>query len=126
MAGILQLCRHLRFILHTPIRLFDSAGSLAAPDDAEENQEDPLECDRSFMRTLLSLRQEDRPVLHYESGSVLYAIIPAEDGQTIVAGPVCYVRDNATWPETSRYLPCLLCPHGHRAGIRPAAVSRVF
>ena len=95
MAGILQLCRHLRFILHTPIRLFDSAGSLAAPDDAEENQEDPLECDRSFMRTLLSLRQEDRPVLHYESGSVLYAIIPAEDGQTIVAGPVCCVRDSA-------------------------------
>ena len=75
-----QLCSHLCYMLHTPVRLYDAAGNCLTDDVITADQEDPLVCDPEFASELLAMRMDSAPVLHTECGSVLYAILPAPEG----------------------------------------------
>ena len=84
-----QLCRHLGYVMHSPVRLYDADGNLLS---REASEEDPLLCDPAFAAKMLALRREDLPALHVELDGVLYAVIPAEEGRTILLGPTSYRR----------------------------------
>mgnify|MGYP002622165358 CR=1 FL=1 len=88
------LCGHLRYITHTPVRLYDTAGVLINAEDADENQEDPVAADPAFEKKLLSLRRPDIPRLYFEADGILYAVIPAGGGQSILTGPCSYQIEN--------------------------------
>ena len=90
MLDATQLCKHLGYVLHTPVRLYSRDGELRAGES--EGQEDPLVCDPGFAARLLAMRRADTPVLHYEFQSALYAVIPSGSGASFVLGPVCYAR----------------------------------
>lgn len=92
MLSAKQLCAHLCYMLHTPVRLFDAAGNCLTDDVITADQEDPLVCDPDFAAELLAMRRDSAPVLHTECGSVLYAILPAAEGGTAVVGPFSYNR----------------------------------
>ena len=123
MLTIFQLCQHLRFILHTPVRLFDHTGSLMDSGEAKENQEDPLVCDPAYAKTLLSLRREEAPSLYYEAGSVLYAVIPAENRQTVITGPICYNQSFAGTARTVAKLHGLKHPNAYRINYVPMDIA---
>ena len=91
-----QLYQHLQYILHAPVRLFEADGGLVPLGGSEENQEDPLLCDSAFTAQLLSLRKDTVPVLYGEARGALYAVVPAENAQTLVMGPVCYAGNPGT------------------------------
>lgn len=92
MLSAKQLCSHLCYMLHTPVRLFDASGNCLTSDLVTSDQEDPLVCDPDFAAELLAMRRDCEPVLHTECGSVLYAILPAPEAETAVLGPFSYNR----------------------------------
>ncbi len=54
MLSAKQLCAHLCYMLHTPVRLFDAAGNCLTDDVITADQEDPLVCDPDFAAELLA------------------------------------------------------------------------
>ena len=116
MLSIKQLCLHLCYMLHTPVRLYDADGVPLTRGAYAEDQEDPLVCDESFAARLLAMRQSDRPVLHREHDSAVWAVIPVGgetergsgnengnekgsenvsengNGMTVLLGPFAYER----------------------------------
>ena len=92
MLSARQLCSHLCYMLHTPVRLYSADGKCLTSDMVTTDQEDPLICDPDFASALLGMRQSGRPVLHSEEHNVVFAVIPAEAAQTILLGPFCYTR----------------------------------
>ena len=110
----LQLCSHLCYMLHAPIRLFDQRGILLSKDAYVEDQEDPVLCDPEFALDLLSRRRDSFPTFCQEEGSVIYGIIPAENGQTFLLGPVCYDRAADAASLTAARAHHLNYPHAYR------------
>ena len=96
MLSAKQLCYHLCYMLHTPIRLYDKSGICLTTGTVTEDQEDPLICDPDFAASLLAMRQCERPMLHVETHGTVYAVIPAEEEQTVLLGPFCYTRSTAS------------------------------
>ena len=92
MLSAKQLCSHLCYMLHTPIRLYDGAGNCLTDELITSDQEDPLVCDPAFAQELLAMRRSEYPVLHKDEHDAVYAVIPAEQKQTFVLGPFCYTR----------------------------------
>ena len=92
MHSVRQLCSHLCYMLHTPVRLYDKSGNCLTNDMITADQEDPLICDPDFAAELLAMRQDDLPQFHTETGGAVYAVIPAEKRQTILLGPFCFAR----------------------------------
>lgn len=54
MLSAKQLCAHLCYMLHTPVRLYDAAGNCLTDDVITVDQEDPLVCDPEFAAELLA------------------------------------------------------------------------
>ena len=114
-----QLCHHLCYMLHVPVRLYAADGNCLTKDTYAEDQEDPLDCDRDFAACLLSLRQADRPILHTEEQSVVYAVIPTEAEQTILLGPFCYTRPTGAASHAVARLHHLKHPHAYHISFLP-------
>ena len=95
MLDLEQLCHHVRYLLHTPVWLFDANACPLLSGTVAEGTEDPLLCDPAFVRELLSRRKNDMPVFHYETDGVFYAVIPAGERESCILGPVSCVRNTA-------------------------------
>ena len=119
MLSAKQLCCHLCYMLHTPIRLYDAAGVCLTRDTIIEDQEDPLLCDPDFVESLLAMRQSERPVLHAETHGAVYAVIPAEEGQTMLLGPFCYTRPTASASQATAQMHHLRHPHTYHISFLP-------
>ena len=83
-------------MLHIPVRIFEKDGTLVDIGHSEENQGDPLVCDTEFAALLLGSMKEDSPFLYYEANCVVYAVIPANGGRTVILGPACYTSETRT------------------------------
>ena len=92
MPSFKLLITHLCFMLQMPVRLYDSDSTLVMQGDSDGEQEDPLVCDPDFAGDLLVMRNSEQPVLHLEQDLFVYAVIPAENDQTVVMGPFCYMQ----------------------------------
>lgn len=119
MLSARQLCSHLCYMLHTQIRLYDADGNCLTNDMITADQEDPLICDPDFASALLAMRQSERPILHTEEHGAVYAVIPAELGQTILLGPFCYVRPTAAVSQSVARQHHLRHPHAYHITFLP-------
>lgn len=119
MLSAKQLCFHLCYMLHTPIRLFDPSGKCLTDSMVTEDQEDPLVCDPDFAQDLLAMRKEEQPVLYREDAGAVYAVIPAEKEQTIVLGPFCNATPTTAASKETARLHQLTRPHVYRITFLP-------
>jgi len=119
MLSVRQLCFHLCYMLHTPVRLYDAAGNCLTNDLIISDQEDPLICDPEFASTLLTMRRCEHPVLHMEEHDAVYAVIPAEQEQTILLGPFCYNRPTAAASQSTARQHRLKHPHAYHISFLP-------
>ena len=119
MFSVKQLCFHLCYMLHTPIRLYDATGNCLTSDLITTDQEDPLICDPDFASTLLAMRQRGCPVLHKEEYGAVYAVIPAEEGQTILLGPFCHTRPTTAASQAAAQQHHLKHPHAYKITFLP-------
>ena len=119
MLSAKQLCSHLCYMLHTPVRLYDAAGNCMTNDLITSDQEDPLVCDPGFALELLAMRQSAHPVLHTEDHDTVYAVIPAEQEQTFLLGPFCYNRPTAAASQSTARLHHLKHPHAYHISFLP-------
>ena len=88
MLDVGQLCKHLGYVIHTPILRFDAGGRPeGSPEDAQGN---PLLTDPGFAARLLSMRTEERPAVYHEPEAVIYAVVALPGGGGLVLGPACY------------------------------------
>ena len=131
MLSAKQLCSHLCYMLHTPVRLFDAAGNCMTNDLVRSDQEDPLVCDPGFAAELLAMRRSEQPILHTEEHDTVYAVIPAEHEQTFLMGPFCYTRPTATASQTVSQKHHLKHPHAYHVSFLPLdyaleAISLLF
>lgn len=113
MISTIHLCQHIRNMLRIPVRIYEKDGTPVDIGCADDNQEDPLECDPVFLRELLGSRNEERPVIIYEANFVVYAVIPANGERTVVTGPACYVSDTKEESKTVALLHSLKDPDNY-------------
>ena len=119
MLSAKQLCSHLCYMLHTQIRLYDADGNCLTSDMVTTDQEDPLLCDPDFASALLAMRRSERPVLHTEEHGAVYAVIPAEQGQTILLGPFCHTRPTTAASQAAARQHHLKHPHAYHITFLP-------
>ena len=119
MLSAKRLCSHLCYMLHTPIRLYDAEGTCLTDDMVTTDQEDPLVCDPDFTAALLTMRRDEYPVLHTEEQGAVYAVIPSEQGQTILLGPFCPVRPTIAASLAAAQQHHLKHPHAYHISFLP-------
>ena len=79
-------------LIHTPIRVYDSAGHLTCVFIDQGEQQDPLACDEAFLNQLLDLGSEDGPRLHLGADEIIFGVIRHE-ASVYILGPCCLGRD---------------------------------
>ena len=119
LLSINQLCSHLCYMLHTPIRIYNEKGECLTSDLITSDQEDPLVCDPDFAALLLKKRKSDQPVLHTEENDVCYVVIPHEKDQTILMGPFCYDRSTAAASQATARKHHITHPHAYHVTFLP-------
>lgn len=90
-----QLCRHIIYLVHAPIHVYDENGRQLEVYIDNGEQEDVLERDESLKKLLLSKKKAEHPMLHLEFQQIIYGIVYAE-GKTYILGPCALGRDEAS------------------------------
>lgn len=89
-----QLCRHIIYLIHTPIHVYGGNGEQLEVYIDNGEQQDVLDCDPDFRNLLLSKKNPEHPMLHLEFQQVVYAMIYSE-GKTYILGPCALGHDES-------------------------------
>ena len=93
MLSTAELCSHLIYLLHAPIRWYSSQRVPQMHYQNFDQQQDPVAHDPFFENLLLDKANEEFPVLHFEFNSVIYGIIKSADEGFFILGPCSLALD---------------------------------
>lgn len=90
-----QLCYRIIRLIHTPIHLYDSANSCVAVYIDKGEQQDVLICAPELVQKLLSMRNQNHPILYIEDQNIIYGILCCGN-ETYILGPGSLAQETRT------------------------------
>lgn len=91
-----ELCNHLIYLLHAPIRWYSSQRVPQMFYQNFDQEHDPVAYDPFFENQLLDQANDQFPVLHFEFNSVIYGIIKSANEGFFILGPCSLALDTRT------------------------------
>lgn len=88
MLTIERLCTRIVHLIHTPIRVYDRGGNQIITYIDNDEQQDPVACDRGLSQQLLECRRLDCPSIYLDGDDLIFGIIWNGD-DTYILGPCC-------------------------------------